>query len=189
MCWCCILVGTGVHNSTSTISQESAEDRVVEVSSVDDCAMPYCAAQEALLRVGAALLTSPDLRSLRLLAPSNQVGSLVGKGGARINGIRKDTEARIKVGVAEEERPVLADDDDEVVVVEGSPVAMLHALKAVSIAMREGQARAQNKKIMGVFAPGGGVYGGPPHHMGGYMGGQVMPMGMQQRSFSGGMAT
>lgn len=144
--------------------------------------------------MGAALLTAPDLRVLRLLAPSSQVGSVVGKGGARINAIRKDTDTRVKVGVPEEERPALADEDDQVVIIEGSPVPMLHALKAVSIALREGQARVQNKKIgggMGGYGlPAGGMYGAPSHPMGpAYMAAPMMPMGMPQRSFSGGVGS
>lgn len=170
--------------------QDDCEDRIVEVSSIDDCATPYCAAQEALLRVGAALLMAPDLRMLRLLAPSSQVGSVVGKGGVRINTMRKETDTRIKVGVPDEERPPLADEDDQVVVIEGSPVPMLHALKAVSGALREGQARAQHRKIV---TSGGGVYGiaAAGMYTGGHPGmgpGYMMPMpGAPQRSYSGGV--
>ncbi len=162
----------------------------MELTSIDDCATPYCAAQEALLRVGAALLMAPDLRILRLLAPSSQVGSVVGKGGVRINTMRKETDTRIKVGVPDEERPALAEEDDQVVVIEGSPVPMLHALKAVAGALREGQARAQHRKIV---TQGGGVYGiaAAGMYTGGHPGmgpGYMMPMpGMPQRSYSGGV--
>lgn len=116
--------------------QAGVDERVVEVKSTDDVASAYCAAQEALLRVGAALLSEGDVHTLRVLVPAAQVGGLVGKGGIRIKSIRQETGTDVRVTSGNAGGVIGGQGAAEVVEMNGSPVPCLHALKTVSGALQ-----------------------------------------------------
>ncbi|KAJ4962643.1 hypothetical protein NE237_022582 [Protea cynaroides] len=69
--------------------------------------------------------------SCRLLAATNQVGSVMGKGGKIIANIRKDSGAKISVLPAEQ-LPACASPNDEVIQITGDILAVKKALVAVS---------------------------------------------------------
>lgn len=138
--------------------QAGVDERVVEVKSTDDVASAYCAAQEALLRVGAALLSEGDVHTLRVLVPAAQVGGLVGKGGIRIKSIRQETGTDVRVTSGNAGGVIGGQGAAEVVEMNGSPVPCLHALKTVSSVLRICQAREQRKKVLPTANAASGLF-------------------------------
>ncbi|XP_042507348.1 KH domain-containing protein HEN4-like isoform X2 [Macadamia integrifolia] len=99
-------------------------------------------AQEALVKVFDRILDveaetegvfppGGGIVSCRLLAASNQVGSVMGKGGKIIGGIRKDSRAKISV-LPTEQLPACASPNDDVIEITGNILAVKKALVAVS---------------------------------------------------------
>ncbi|XP_043709876.1 KH domain-containing protein HEN4-like isoform X2 [Telopea speciosissima] len=99
-------------------------------------------AQEALVKVFDRILDveaetegvfppGGGIVSCRLLAATNQVGSVMGKGGKIIASIRKDSRAKISV-LPTEQLPACASTNDDVIELTGNILAVKKALVAVS---------------------------------------------------------
>jgi poly(rC)-binding protein 2/3/4 len=121
------------------------EERVVAISCAEDGVSPMSPAQVALLRVyaciaeppqgaGAAAYTGPP--PFRLLIPGQQVGCLIGKGGAIIKAMREESGAHIKI-LPHEQLPGCALEGDELLEIgAASPHACAAAVQAVSTRLR-----------------------------------------------------
>uniref|UniRef100_A0A7S0X234 K Homology domain-containing protein n=1 Tax=Mantoniella antarctica TaxID=81844 RepID=A0A7S0X234_9CHLO len=122
-----------------------SEERVVAISCAEDGVSPMSPAQVALLRVyaciaeppqgaGAAAYTGPP--PFRLLIPGQQVGCLIGKGGAIIKAMREESGAHIKI-LPHEQLPGCALEGDELLEIgAASPHACAAAVQAVSTRLR-----------------------------------------------------
>ena len=121
------------------------EERVVAISCVEDGVSPVSPAQVALLRVyaciaeppqtaGAAAYTAPP--PFRLLIPGQQVGYLIGKGGATIKAMCEGSGAHIRV-LPHEQLPGCALEGDKLLEIgASSPYACAAAVQAVSTRLR-----------------------------------------------------
>ncbi|KAF6160634.1 hypothetical protein GIB67_019574 [Kingdonia uniflora] len=100
--------------------------------------------QEALIRVyeraleveaeSGGVFPAPSVGGVvgcRLLAETNQIGVVMGKGGKRIEKIRKDSGAKIRI-VQPEQRPTCAGPNDEVIQINGDALAVKKAVLAIS---------------------------------------------------------
>eukprot|EP00241_Pyramimonas_parkeae_P019496 CAMPEP_0114307704 /NCGR_PEP_ID=MMETSP0059-20121206/17615_1 /TAXON_ID=36894 /ORGANISM="Pyramimonas parkeae, Strain CCMP726" /LENGTH=305 /DNA_ID=CAMNT_0001431193 /DNA_START=125 /DNA_END=1039 /DNA_ORIENTATION=- len=128
----------------------AADERVITISAAD---LPHHAswspAQEALFRVHSRIVEGDhegDIpsgnASARLLVYSQQIGALIGKGGAIINSMREDTGAHIRV-LPRELLPVCAHEDDELVQVLGEITVVRAALQNISARLRAHPVRAK----------------------------------------------
>lgn len=118
---------------------EECDWRVVLLSSVEDALSPFCGAQEALLRCFYCCVEdSVGSTSARMLVPPNYVGAVLGKGGAIITALRQDTGATIRVVGKDgrDEVPSCAEEDDEMIVVEGHVYSVDAALRGVTLRLR-----------------------------------------------------
>lgn len=124
----------------------SADDRVVTITSYDDPLLDYSPAVDALLRCAACLVcddaSPPQQRSVRLLVQSPQVGAVLGKGGAIITQLRQESKAHIKIMAADQQQlNVKLLDNDELVQIEGNQSSCLHAVQAIATLLRGWQVR------------------------------------------------
>ncbi|KAK4254561.1 hypothetical protein QN277_009925 [Acacia crassicarpa] len=138
----------------------SAKDRVITIYSyvkdkedvgVDDefnNRVPLCSAQDALLKVHAAIAKSvasvgdsekkyKDKEECQILVPSSQSANIIGKAGSTINKLRNKTRAMIKVMPKDVTDPThsCAMDFDNFVMISGESEAVKKALYAVSTIM------------------------------------------------------
>eukprot|EP00898_Chlorokybus_atmophyticus_P000545 jgi/Chlat1/1491/Chrsp12S02026 len=120
-------------------------ERVVLVSGRDDASVDLAPAQQALLRAHQCVLdgqtmdenTAPDSKlTTRMLVPTSQAGSLIGKGGATVKAIQEETGVTMRV-LTEQENPRGAVADDRVLEMHGNPVQLQAAVKAVSAQVRK----------------------------------------------------
>ncbi|XP_011099964.1 KH domain-containing protein HEN4 isoform X1 [Sesamum indicum] len=88
---------------------------------------------------------SNGLISCRLLAPTGQIGALIGKRGKIVDGIRKRSGAKIRV-LKEEQIPACASPEEELIQIMGSVVAVKRAMLAVSSRLQD--------QTLGERAPG-----------------------------------
>ncbi|KAK1300498.1 KH domain-containing protein [Acorus calamus] len=117
-----------------------SDDRIVIISGPslpDDRISPP---QDALLRVHSRTVTAapdgPEDHVLcRLLVSSNQIGCILGKGGAIITEMRKFTGAHIRV-LGKDKNPQSASEYDEVVVITGVFEVVQEALMQISTRLR-----------------------------------------------------
>ncbi|KAL0449502.1 UNVERIFIED_CONTAM: KH domain-containing protein HEN4 [Sesamum latifolium] len=79
---------------------------------------------------------SNGLTSCRLLAPTGQIGALIGKRGKTVDGIRKSSGAKIRV-FKEEQIPACAGPEEELIQIMGSVVAVKRAMLAVSSRLQD----------------------------------------------------
>ncbi|XVF40108.1 hypothetical protein PTKIN_Ptkin01aG0085300 [Pterospermum kingtungense] len=122
----------------------------VEVDNEFNDKEPLCAAQDALLRVHAAIanavaatgdsdkkLTDKYREECQILVPSSQSANIIGKAGATIKKLRGKTRANIKVNAKDASDPShsCAMDFDNFVQITGEPEAVKKALFAVSAIM------------------------------------------------------
>lgn len=113
----------------------------------------------------------------RLLVPKGQVGAVLGRHGATIEAMRKETGATIKVFKAEGVRGLSADLGDELVEIAAEPAAacaaamwaVMHVLRAEQQRVARGPAGAAAVPALGVGAGLGlpGAYPAPPPAHGG----------------------
>lgn len=81
------------------------------------------------------------VRCCRLLAVTDQIGALMGREGKRIDKIRKESGAYIRV-LTKEQLPSLANLDDELIQITGDSIAVRKALVAVSKCLQENPPKA-----------------------------------------------
>eukprot|EP00249_Psilotum_nudum_P012372 c23745_g1_i1 orf=387-2030(+) len=132
------------------------DERVIHISSSEFLGSQTSPTIDAALQVQKRLTElmadkDTDIKnvSTRLLVPSNQIGSLIGKGGAIINEMRKITKANIKIP-PKEELPVCAGENEELVQITGGD------LKASEHALIEILTRLRNNLFKGSDAVRGG---------------------------------
>eukprot|EP00249_Psilotum_nudum_P018422 c26796_g1_i2 orf=244-1953(+) len=113
-----------------------SDERIIQISSTEYLDGTTSPAIDAALQVQnriAELIADKDTDSTtvttRLLVPSNQIGSLIGKGGQVIADMRKSTKANIKIP-SKDERPPAAG-ENELVLISGEQYAAQAALVQV----------------------------------------------------------
>lgn len=120
----------------------------VEVDDELDDREPLCSAQDALLKVHAAIANAvatigepdrkrKDKEECHILVPSSQSANIIGKAGATIKKLRSKTRANIKVTPKDVSDPShsCAMDFDNFVLITGDSIAVKKALFAVSAIM------------------------------------------------------
>ncbi|KAL5559875.1 hypothetical protein UlMin_036086 [Ulmus minor] len=113
-----------------------SEDRVIVVSGLVHPDDRISAVQDAVLRVQSRIVRAvPDSKdqsvTARLLVSSNQIGCLLGKGGAIIAEMRKSSRAHIRI-LGKDQIPKCALEDEEVVQMTGEFEAVQDALMQVT---------------------------------------------------------
>ncbi|KAF8118447.1 hypothetical protein N665_0005s0205 [Sinapis alba] len=121
-------VKLGVDSNGNT-EGERKEEEEVEVSKV----------QAALIRVFEILAVEAGSSTVlcRLLTGSSHAGAVIGKGGQTVGRIRKETGC--KIAIRTENLPICADNDDEMVEIEGNVNAVKKALVSVSRCLQDCQ--------------------------------------------------
>ncbi|KAL1193743.1 KH domain-containing protein [Cardamine amara subsp. amara] len=126
-------------------------------SSYAEKIVPLCSAQDALIRVHDAIVTSlataaentkidrDDIRECRILVPSSQCSNVIGKAGSIIKKIRSRTRANVKVVSKDVSDPshTCAMDFDNIVLISGEAEAVKKALFTVSAIMYKFSPREQ----------------------------------------------
>eukprot|EP01018_Ginkgo_biloba_P039773 Gb_03724 [translate_table: standard] len=116
-----------------------SEERVVIISAYENPESRHSPAQNAVLRVQTRIAESgPDkggMVTARLLVPSNQIGCLLGKGGAIIAEMRKASGANIRI-FGKDQVPKCASENDEVVQVTGDLEVVRDALVHITTRLR-----------------------------------------------------
>ncbi|TXG54042.1 hypothetical protein EZV62_019298 [Acer yangbiense] len=129
------------NNGSSTIVNSSCGNGNVgdDYFNLEDGMFEVSKAQEGLIRVFDRILevaaaesgvVEMGVVSCRLLAETNQVGSVIGKGGKVVEKIRKESGCKIRV--LTENLSACAGPNDEIVEIEGDVLAVKKALIAVS---------------------------------------------------------
>ncbi|XP_028551642.1 KH domain-containing protein HEN4 isoform X2 [Dendrobium catenatum] len=116
-----------------------SDDRIILISACESYDLKPSPAQDAVLRVHSRLIEAcmdKGLVSARLLVPAQQIGCLLGKGGAIIAEMRRITGANIKIFV-KEQIPKCAQPNDELVQVSGSFQSVREALVHITNRIRE----------------------------------------------------
>lgn len=113
-----------------------SEDRVIVVSGPAHPDDRISAVQNAVLRVHdrivrAVPITKEQPMAARLLISSNQIGCLLGKGGAIIAEMRKSSHAHIRI-LGKDQIPKCVSDDEEVVQMNGELEAVKDALLQIT---------------------------------------------------------
>ncbi|EOA13304.1 hypothetical protein CARUB_v10026340mg [Capsella rubella] len=120
-------------------------------------AIPLCSAQDALLKVHDAIVASlataaentkidrDDIRECRILVPSSQCSSVIGKAGSIIKKIRSRTRANVRIVSKDVSDPshTCAMDFDNIVLISGESESVKKALFAVSAIMYKFSPREQ----------------------------------------------
>ncbi|KAK9270967.1 hypothetical protein L1049_026555 [Liquidambar formosana] len=117
-----------------------SEDRIIVISGPAHPEDRISAAQDAALRVQSRTVRAiPDSKDkaviARLLVSSNQIGCLLGKGGAIIAEMRKLTGAHIRI-VGKDQIPKCASENEEVVQINGEFEAVQEALLQITTRLR-----------------------------------------------------
>ncbi|XVE51634.1 hypothetical protein DITRI_Ditri02bG0057500 [Diplodiscus trichospermus] len=141
---------SGAKDRVITIYCYVKEKEEVEVDDEFNDKKPLCAAQDALLRVHAAIAnavsvagdsdkkqTDKHREECQILVPSSQSANIIGKAGATIKKLRGKTRAYIKVTAKDAGDPShsCAMDFDNFIQITGEPEAVKKALFAVSAIM------------------------------------------------------
>lgn len=125
-----------------------------ETNSLEDTGKTVCAAQDALFRVHERLISDEDASdgdvdanvpqvTVRLLVPSDQIGSIIGKGGQIIQGIRSSSGAQIRI-LKNEHLPPCANNTDELLQIIGDATVVRKALFEVSSQLHDNPSRSQH---------------------------------------------
>lgn len=123
------------------------DERLITITSIENLDSRQSGAQNAILRVFEKLVdggvekevdvgTRAYHISLRLAVPSNQVGCLLGKGGAIVSEMRKITSTSIKI-IGGDQLPICASINDEVVQITGEYENVRSALYDVTSRLRD----------------------------------------------------
>eukprot|EP00249_Psilotum_nudum_P018423 c26796_g2_i1 orf=228-1925(+) len=140
----------------------NSDERIIQISSTEYMDGTTSPAIDAALQVQirlAEVATEKDTDSTtvttRLLVPSNQIGSLIGKGGQIIADMRKSTKANIKIP-SKDELPPAAGESDELVLISGEQYAAQAALVQVLQRLRNNLFKGHDtggRSESGVFPP------------------------------------
>jgi len=132
--------GAKMQVSPPSGGEDDACFRLVEFASNDGLASSVCAAQEALLRCFYCINEEeiPRSSSAKLLVPKKDVGAILGKSGAVIQAIRKDSGAFIKL-VDDDDLPEGVPAGQGMLTVEGGAAAVAEALRAITLKLLEAQ--------------------------------------------------
>nr|XP_023912865.1 KH domain-containing protein At4g18375 [Quercus suber] len=138
----------GAKDRVITIYCYIKEKAEVEIDDEFSNREPLCAAQDALLRVHAAIANAvasigdsdkkrKDREECQILVPSSQSANIIGKAGATIKKLRGKTRTNIKVTAKDSTDPThsCALDFDNFLMIAGEPEAVKKALFAVSAIM------------------------------------------------------
>ncbi|XP_058081787.1 RNA-binding KH domain-containing protein RCF3-like [Magnolia sinica] len=122
-----------------------SDDRVIIISGPAHLDDRISAAQDAVLRVQSRVLRpvsdgKEKSMSSRLLVPSNQIGCLLGKGGAIIAEMRKASGAYIRI-LGKDQIPKCASENEEVVQINGEFEAVQEAVLQITSRLRHHQFR------------------------------------------------
>ncbi|XP_031397558.1 KH domain-containing protein HEN4-like isoform X1 [Punica granatum] len=173
-----------IYSSPTTILKKQNGDEEGSGAENEERDMePYCAAQDALLKVHDRILEedlfggmtfdddndSSDV-TIRLLVPSNMVGCLLGRKGDVIQTLRKETGAGIRV-LPSQHLPTCAMSTDELVQITGKPDVAKRALYEVSMRLHQNPRKDQQLLNRSMLRTGHGL-----HHPGGPMP-NVPPLG------------
>ncbi|KAK6938027.1 K Homology domain, type 1 [Dillenia turbinata] len=117
-----------------------SDDRVIVVSGPAHPDDRISAVQDAVLRVHARIVRAiPDGKDktviARLIVSSNQIGCLLGKGGAIITEMRKSTGAYIRIA-GKDQTPRIASENEELVQMNGEFEAVQEALLQITTRLR-----------------------------------------------------
>ncbi|XP_077213297.1 KH domain-containing protein At4g18375-like [Tasmannia lanceolata] len=156
------------------------EERVVtifsssqETNAFDDSGNFVCPAQDALFRIHDRLAADEvpgeedtdggsSNVTARLLVPSDQIGSVIGKGGQIIQNIRTETGAHVRI-LKNEHLPPCAMGGDELLQISGEASVVKKALYQVSSRLHDNPSRS--KHLLNSFMPNmyqsGGQFVGP----------------------------
>lgn len=129
----------GCNERVITIYCSVKEKKEEEIDLIKSETEPLCCAQDALLKVHDAIVASAgentkidrdDKQECRLLVPSSQCSSVIGKAGSNIKGIRSRTQASVKVVSKDVSDPshACAMDYDNIVVVSISNFRSLYRI-------------------------------------------------------------
>ncbi|XP_027076125.1 KH domain-containing protein HEN4 isoform X1 [Coffea arabica] len=130
------------HERVINITGEAAIDKKItlkfeELGSEEelDYEVEVSAAQEGLMRVFERVLevegNGNGVVGCRLLAANGQIGGVMGRGGSIVDGIRRNSGARIRV-LKREQIPACATPEEELIQIMGDVMAVKKALVAVS---------------------------------------------------------
>eukprot|EP00257_Ricinus_communis_P015347 XP_015573234.1 KH domain-containing protein At4g18375 [Ricinus communis] len=138
-----------IYSSPEKISRNHNDHEDLTMENEQDIMEPYCAAQDALLKVHDRIveedlfggMTSDDdnengFVTARLLVPNNMVGCLLGKRGDVIQRLRSETGANIRVLPADH-LPTCAMSTDELVQISAKPDVAKKALYEVSTLLHQ----------------------------------------------------
>ncbi|XP_058068129.1 KH domain-containing protein HEN4 isoform X1 [Magnolia sinica] len=121
-------------------SVSDSEERVVVISTLENSELKRSPAQDAVIRVHSRIAETGAEKGVafaaRLLVPSQQIGCLLGKGGSIIAEMRRASGASIKI-LVNEQVPICAMPNDEVVQVNGSLQSVQDALFHITSRLRE----------------------------------------------------
>ncbi|KAD3068142.1 hypothetical protein R6Q59_017910 [Mikania micrantha] len=116
-------------------------DRIVLISGKEETELPLSPAMDAVIRVFKRIngfpesegesLASVPFCSIRLLVPSMQAISLIGKQGSSIKAIQEGTGCSVRVLSGDEVSTVSTNPDERVVDMQGEAIKVLKALEAV----------------------------------------------------------
>ncbi|KAK1420876.1 hypothetical protein QVD17_22807 [Tagetes erecta] len=116
-------------------------DRIVLTSGKEEPELPLSPAMDAVIRIFKRIngfpenegesLASVPFCSIRLLAPSMQAISLIGKQGSSIKAIQESTGCSVRVLSGDEVSAVSSNPDERIVDMQGEAVKVLKALEAV----------------------------------------------------------
>ncbi|WCJ25689.1 RNA-binding KH domain-containing protein [Euphorbia peplus] len=136
-----------------------SDDRVVTIYSANDETNAYgdsgdyiTPAQDALFRVHDRVIAEDNSDddaegghhvTARLLVRSDQIGSIIGKGGQIVQNIRTDTGAQIRI-LKDEHLPSCALSSDELVQISGEAAVVKKALYQIASRLHENPSRSQH---------------------------------------------
>uniref|UniRef100_A0A5B7AWQ7 K Homology domain-containing protein n=1 Tax=Davidia involucrata TaxID=16924 RepID=A0A5B7AWQ7_DAVIN len=117
-----------------------SEDRIIVISGPAHPDNRISATQDAVLRVQSRIVrATPDSKEktviAKLLVSSNQIGCLLGKGGAIIAEMRKSSGAHIRI-LGKDQIPKCASENEEVVQINGEFEAVQEALMQITTRLR-----------------------------------------------------
>ncbi|KAG0448768.1 hypothetical protein HPP92_027670 [Vanilla planifolia] len=120
-------------------SFNDCDEKIILISARENYELKHSPAQDAVIRIHSKITeacTEKGFVSARLLVPAQQIGCLLGKGGAIIAEMRRITGANIKIFV-NEHVPKCAHPNDELVQVTGSFQSVQDALVHITSRIRE----------------------------------------------------
>ncbi|XP_042462545.1 KH domain-containing protein HEN4-like [Zingiber officinale] len=138
-----------------------------ETNTLEDIDEKVCPAQDALFKVHDRLVTddvvgdedndgdSPQVTA-RLLVPSDQIGSIIGKGGQIIQGIRSETGAQVRI-LKNDRLPACAISGDELLQINGEASVVKKALFQISSRLHGNPSRSHHL----LFATSPSAFPGP----------------------------